>query len=120
MKREFTDDMREISGFGGTYEGACRVMVLAGLDWLDAHPDVAPKFSEYENVTGIINSENPEADAMIKAMCEAAEKYGEQHNEGGVTGAMVHATVHHTMYAHTNGWEAYAAEMRAPEGEGAA
>ncbi|KKK72152.1 hypothetical protein LCGC14_2906720, partial [marine sediment metagenome] len=29
--REYTDDMSELSGFGGGYEANCRAMVLGGL-----------------------------------------------------------------------------------------
>ena len=30
-KYQYTDDMAEISGFGGGYESTCRAMVAAGL-----------------------------------------------------------------------------------------
>jgi hypothetical protein len=59
--RQFTDDMREISGFGGGYEQQCRAMVLAGLDWLDAHPDADPKFHGYSGVYGIATEDNDDA-----------------------------------------------------------
>ena len=39
MPYSFTPDMREISGFGGGYEQTCRNMLIAAVEWLDAHPD---------------------------------------------------------------------------------
>lgn len=107
MERQWTEDMGEISGFGGSYEGACRVMVLAGLDWLDGHDGEAPDFSQYENITGFINEENNAAAKLVAHMVDAAEEYGKKTGAGGVTGAMVQFTVNHVMFAHRNGWDHY-------------
>ena len=42
-KYVYTDNMSEISGFGGGYEAACRAMVVAGLEHLDANPQADRK-----------------------------------------------------------------------------
>ena len=45
MTREYDPNMKEISGFGGSYESGCRAMVLAGLEFLDySHQGSDPKF----------------------------------------------------------------------------
>lgn len=104
----WTDDMREISGFGGTYEEACRRAVSAGLEWLDARPEVVEKLGlkQSSNVIGIIWTESPEGKAFLDALAHAAD------SKGGATGAMVQATANHTLYARRVGWSAYCAEMR--------
>lgn len=108
--RAYTDDMDEISGLGDTYEAGCRVMVLAGLDWLDAHPDAVLKFSGFKRVFGYIKEETDDARALVKAMCDAANA---AYPSGGVTGAMVHACTAHVCFIRENGWDAYAEKMRA-------
>jgi hypothetical protein len=109
-KYVWTDDMREISGFGGSYEGGCRVMVTAGLEWFDGHPDIEePLFKEYKNIAGLIIETNPNAKALTKAMCKAADR---AYPNGGVTGAMMQYTVHHVFKARALGWPAYVAMMQ--------
>lgn len=96
----FTDDMREISGFGGGYEACCRAMVVAGLEWLDAHPDAKPEFGRYAS----------EGNDHAKALGDAILKPGE--SGGGATGAMFGAAVSHVLRVRKVGWDAYCAEMR--------
>jgi hypothetical protein len=113
--REWTDDMGEIIVGTAEAAAACRVMVLAGLDWLDTKPvDTAGElaFREYENVQGVIEAKNDSAKALSKHMTDAAKAYGEFHGSGGATGAMLQAAVHHVMYAHAAGWEGYQTLMR--------
>lgn len=103
MKYKFTDDMGEISGFGGGYEKECRDMVVRGLEWLDAHPDADPKFHGYKNIVGIIVEDNEDAKELVKSMLG---------KETGHTGAMVEATVGHVRYIHQNGWDKYVEEKK--------
>ncbi len=98
MKREYTNDMDEISGFGGGYEDTCRTMVLAGCEWFDKHPQAEPKFHSYKDVTGLIIEDNGDAKALLKTISDAMED---------CTGAMVHAAISHIMYIKNNGWEKY-------------
>jgi len=105
--RMYTDDMGEISGFGGGYEAACRAMVLAGLAWLDAHPNADPQFKGFlaaRSVYGLISEENEDAKALTVAVVAASG--------GDCTGAMHHASIRHVLFAHKYGWAQYAEEMQ--------
>ena len=108
MKREFTPMMGEISGFGGGYEDQCRMMVLAGAQWLEDHPNADPKFSSIKGVFGIVNEENDDAKALVEAMV-APTRDAEGHS--GVTGAMVHACTRHVWFIKCNNWDKYVEEM---------
>jgi hypothetical protein len=100
----YTADMQEISGFGGGYEQTCRNMVIAGLEWLDAHPDAEPQFKGFKNIYGVICDENDDAKALSKVVVDAAE--------GDCTGAMHQASIGHILFAHKHGWQRYCDEMR--------
>jgi hypothetical protein len=97
--REYTDDMGEISGFGGGYEATCRAMVLAGLEWFDAHPNAEPKFHGYKGIYGIISEDNEDAKALTEAVVAAAK--------GDCTGAMHQATIGHVLWIRSNSWDEY-------------
>jgi len=97
IKYEYTKKCDEISGFGGSYEDACRRMVIRGMYWFDKHPKVNPKFSEYENIYGIIMDKTPSAKALMKHMTKDID----------CTGAMVQATINHCLKAHHIGWKTY-------------
>lgn len=107
-KYEYTDDMGEISGFGGDYEAACKAMVLAGLEWLDSHPNADPVFHGIKNVFGLIMEDNDDAKSLTEAMAKVPELKGD-----GPTGAMMQAAVGHAMFIKVNGWAKYSQEMRA-------
>jgi hypothetical protein len=104
MKYKYTDDMAELSGFGGGYEATCRAMVVAGLDWLDANPTADPKFYGYKHVYGIINEDNDDAKALTAVVLEAAD--------GEATGAMHQASISHIVWIKAHGWEQYCQESR--------
>ena len=100
---QFPKDMIEISGFGGGYEATCRKMVVAGLKWLDEHPNANPKFHSYKHLYGIIDEDNEGAKELSKAVVGASD--------GDCTGAMHQATITHVMWIRKNGWGAYIKEM---------
>lgn len=104
-ERVYTDDMGEISGFGGSYEKACRDMVLAGVKWFDGHPRANPRFHGFEGVYGIIAEDNEDAKALSKAMVDAAG--------GDCTGAMHQATVSHVLWIRKHSWKEYVEKRRA-------
>lgn len=112
-KYEWTENMGEISGFGGSYEAACRAMVIAGMEWWDANPDADPQYKT--PVTGDIEivdvciGYNADAEALDKVMTEAADKVDPN---GGMTGAMHEAAVSHIYFAHKNGWDVYQEKLR--------
>lgn len=97
-KYKFTDEMDEISGFGGGYEKCCRAMLDAGLQWLDANPDAEPKFKGNSNVYGVIIEDNDDAKALSDAVVSVTDE---------ATGAMHQATVGHCLWIRANGWDAY-------------
>jgi len=105
-KYPWTDNMGEISGFGGGYESACRDMVYAGLAWLDAHPGADLKASTYRNVYGILNPESDDAKALEKAVTSACPD---------CSGAMHQATMSACMFIARNGWPKYVEAMTRPK-----
>jgi len=98
----FVEGMREISGFGGGYEEACRKMLVAGLEWLDAHPKAAPKFHGYKGIYGTVHEDNDDAKALSAAVVNAVE---------GCSGAMHQAVICACLWIRKNGWEKYVTEM---------
>ena len=116
MPREWTDDMGEISGFGGGYEAVCRAMVLAGIEWIDKHPDADLKFRSYENIFGVVIEASPDADALTEAMMNAPVYLEGQRIQARVrddcTGAMHHAAVLNVLAYKRLGWDAYVRERR--------
>src|SRR5262245_51897809 len=103
----WTDDMGEISGFGGGYESCCRAMVFAGMKWLDEHRDATPRFHGSSQIYGVILEDNDDAKALTKAIFDAAE--------GEATGAMHHAAVLHCLAYKRLGWDEYCRQLRERE-----
>ncbi len=104
VKYQFTDEMGEISGFGGGYEQACRKMIIAGLEWCDKHPNADLKYKEFKNVTGLTFDESPDMLLMQEAMVAIVNN--------DCTGAMMQAVMNHIMFIRTNGWNKYVEEMK--------
>lgn len=107
----FTDDMDEISGFGGGYEQTCRNMLAAALEWLDEHPQAEPKFKGFKEVYGILMEDNEDAKALSKAATDAAL--------GDCTGAMHQATISHALWIKRHSWREYCQKMRERKGSDA-
>ena len=115
-KYVFTDDMGQISGFrgimegGDRYEQACRDMIVAGLEWLDDHPDADPIFyepkSEHIRIYGAVVGHNIPAQEMMRIMSLAADE------NGGATGAMMEACIQVCLWCRENSWEEYCKIMR--------
>lgn len=110
---EWTEDMHEISGFGGGYERACRAMVSAGCKWLTDNPTADPNFHGYKGIYGVISEDNDDAKALTKVVIDAAG--------GDASGAMHQASIGHIMFwKRERSWPVYQAEMRKPREEDAA
>lgn len=105
----WTEDMAEISGFGGGYEECCREMLRAGLRWYAEHPDAKPRFKGFKEVFGLLMEDNEDAKVLSKAVLEPG-KAG-----GGATGAMHQAVIGHLFKIRRDGWEAYVEAMRKPD-----
>lgn len=103
-KYEFTNEMGEISGFGGDYEQACRKMVLAGIEYLEKNKSIDFSFKEYENIYGILAETSEDTDKVIKAMIAANDGFG-------ATGGMVQATLNHVKFIYEKGWNKYVETM---------
>lgn len=94
---EWTADMGQISGFGSGYEAACRKMVVAGMEWLNANPGLTidelksggTRHGEFENA--------------VMAPCPDC------------SGAMLGAAKNHAAFIWTKGWGAYCESMRSRE-----
>ena len=117
----FSNDMPQISGFGGSYERGCRAMVLAGAAWLRNNPDADPKFTENSMLFGaamLYKQCNDDAKALDAAMMDAEVDMG----DGKIarvgdecTGAMIHAATRHVLFIKKKGWDRYVEEMTRSE-----
>jgi hypothetical protein len=105
--KQWTDDMGEISGFGGDYEACCRAMVLAGIKWVDENPSADPHYKGFKNVYGLVMEDNDDAKALTKAIIDAAA--------GEATGAMHQASVGHVLAYKRLGWDEYSKQLRERE-----
>lgn len=100
---EWTEDMREISGFGGGYERACRQMISQGCAWWSEHANADPKFHGFKSVIGICLEDNEDARALSAAISAGIEP----------SGAMHQAAVSHVFHWRRLGsWLAYQTSMR--------
>lgn len=108
---EWTDDMREISGFGSSYEQACRTMVSQGCKWWSEHPEADPTVKTYNRVYGIAIAENPDAKTLEEAMMAGLPE--------SPTGAMHQAALAHIIHRWKKkcggSWEKYQSVMREKE-----
>ena len=102
-KYQFTEDMDEISGFGGGYEQTCRNMLATGCEWFDAHPDANPRFKGFKEVYGLCVEDNDDAKALSQAIFDGS---GDD-----CTGAMHQAVVSACLYIRKQGWEKYQKAM---------
>ena len=119
IEKAWTDDMGEISGFGGGYEAVCRAMVMAGIRWIDEHPSASLTFQGFKDVFGLVTEESADAKALVKAMMDAPVLLDGQQLQARVgddcTSAMHHAAVNHVVVYKRLGWDAYTQELRERE-----
>lgn len=103
---EWRPDAGEISGFGGSYELACRKMVSQGCKFIAENPDLNAEIHAYERVIGVVIPANADAEKLHKAM--------ERDIPAGITGAMQHYSTMH-VFAWKNrfqgSWPEYQAYM---------
>jgi hypothetical protein len=116
---EWDEAMGEISGFGGGYEAVCRSMVLAGIAWVEEHPEADPHFSGFKDVYGILMEDNADAKAMVEAMMAAPVYLNgvliQKTAREDCTGAMHQASCSHVMAFKRLGWDAYCEQLRQRE-----
>lgn len=99
----------DLSGFGGSYEHACQVMLDKGIAWLREHPDAVLVHREYPTVFGLAIPESDDMKALEKAFTAGIP--------GGCTTAMAHCLTHHLRYIHAHGYDAWLAmiEEKSPK-----
>lgn len=109
MEYKHTEDMGEISGFGGGYEAVCQNMLDAGVKWLNEHPEANPDYKEFANIYGVTTDENDDMKALQDVLVKASGN--------DCTGAMMQAVSGRLMFIKKNGWDKYCSELRKKEGE---
>ena len=105
-----TQEMGEISGFGGDYETTCQNMLNAGVQWLMENKDANLQGHSFSGIFGILIADSDEAKSMEAAMMSAT-------GGDGCSGAMHHAVMARLFYIAKNGWEKYCAEVLAGEAD---
>lgn len=105
-----TDDMGEISGFGGEYEKCCQDMLEAGVNWLISKTNPDFQVLESHRIYGIVKLEGADAQELDDVVLKASG--------GEATGAMHHTVMSRLAYIAKNGWDRYCEELRKSEIEG--
>lgn len=117
QRLEFTEDMNEVSGFGGFYERCCRAGVCAGAEWLAAHPKARPVFESVPNVIGLMIPADDDARSLQRAIDAALVTrddgtkvpLGEE-----LTAIQFYTIVNHATYIAEHGWNRYVDYMTSP------
>lgn len=103
----------DISGMGGRdnggYEWGCQVIRARALRFLNGIPSESelPKHSSFENITGILVSDNAKAKEMDDFVCDHPKL-----KEFGMTGAMHQFGIMHAKAWHKLGREEYERQLR--------
>lgn len=94
----------EISGFGGTYEFGCQLMLKNGIEYLKDHPtlDLSEAFKTYKDVYGLVFTETKEGRDFEQYILKDTQD---------ATGAMFHGVVKHLIYISKHGYEAWIANF---------
>jgi hypothetical protein len=115
-KYVWSDDMDEISGFGGDYEECCRFMVSGALDLLDTLERVKgdkvtePRYAGLEGVYGILTADNAAAKLLDEWLTkEVRDYFGERHTP---TGAMHHACISAVLWVRAHSWNKFVQDMK--------
>lgn len=103
MDYKHTEDMGEISGFGGSYEATCQQMLHNGVSFLASRSGTDVRVLENPQIYGIVQLEGEDAEALESAVMDGI---------ADATGAMHHAVMSRLVYINKNGWDAYCTELR--------
>ena len=97
----WTEDMREISGFGGIYENNCRKIISESLKWIDEN-NKKISIANYQQIYGVsrLDSNAQELEVYLASL---GLNY---------TGAMLQACFNHIMLIQEIGWEEYKKQSR--------
>lgn len=89
----FTEDMNEVTGFGGFYERCCRAAIVAGTEWWLKHRD--EPFNPEKLQRAIF-------EALVARDNGTKARLGEE-----LTATQMAVILHHLRYIATHGWSAY-------------
>ncbi len=106
MEYKHTEDMGEISGFGGSYEADCQQMLHNGVTFLSNKEGVDFKIFTIKNVYGICDIRGDDAKDIEAAVMDGIDD---------ATGAMHQAVMSRLHYINKHGWEKYCEELRKNE-----
>lgn len=96
----------DISGFGGTYEYCCQLMLEGGIAFLKEHPDFTFEgYANFPQITGIMQVPESAKDFETALVSHPFVK------EKGTTGAMHQCVVGHLFMIHTKGYDGWIAEF---------
>jgi hypothetical protein len=112
---EFTDDMCQISGYGGDYERACRAAVAVGATWVTLHPFAEPQIDGNNGVSGYVRGANEDGAQMLDCIDDQPFTMddGRKVPLGDVlTPSMYYVALYHITWIAEHGWNAYAEQMR--------
>ena len=99
MPIEFSEEMNEISGFGGFYERCCRAAVIAGAKWCVDHPHVFEQKAVEEAIRG----------ATVVADDGRRLPLWEE-----LIGTQIAVVLVHIRHIAEHGWNDYVKKMSAP------
>jgi len=114
---EFTDDMNEVSGYGGDYERACRAAIAVGATWVSLHPAAEPEVDGNNGISGYVRGANEDGAKMLDCIDDQPFRMddGREVKLGDVlTPAMYYVALYHIGFITEFGWNAYAEKMRSP------
>ena len=102
MEYKHSEEMGEISGFGGSYEDTCQQMLHNGVSFLAERSSADVQVLEIPNVYGVVNLEGDDAKALEAAVMDGIKD---------CTGAMHHAVMSRLAWINKNGWDKYVKEL---------
>jgi DNA-directed RNA polymerase subunit N (RpoN/RPB10) len=98
-KYQYTDKCAEISGFGGGYEDACRKMVIAGMEWMDEHPNANMNIATFNGIPELTLPRTDDAQELENVMNDAVEGCCSVH--------MIQLSIGCLLCARRLGWDTY-------------
>lgn len=107
MEYRHTEEMGEISGFGGGYENCCQDMLEAGMNWLTSRPDANLEGHSFKGIYGLMVPDSDDAKELDKVVIDASG--------GEASGAMHHAVMGRLFWISKNGWDKYVEELTKKE-----
>lgn len=119
--RLFTDDMGEVSGIAlrnPGYEADCRRMIMAGADWLAAHPNAEIAITKAMpagvaftgNWEDVFEGDTPHGHELLQVLHRAC--CADRGDKRGPSALMMAGVIEHIRWIERHGWEAYVAECR--------